>query len=711
MLLDKQQVEAVVACEDAQLVLASAGSGKTMSLLAKIEYLHCELGIPAEKILAISFTKKTVDELIERCAVKGVEFRTFHALGNSILQEYQSEHLARRRLVSETQILGFLRTRLLELCRDDAFVRKINDYLIFYLSTPTAPGDFKSYSQKIRLNRLYLRSTILAEKRKKNFEVSRKNHQTTALHGDQIRNKEDELVANWLFLNQISYRYRQEIPALKQRADFTIGNVYLDIFALDRNGNSLLGEEYQKEVSLRRKQYKRNKLKHIELQSWEWGELTAFGGLAQELQKHGICPKRRPEAEILQIVQKYYASEFERFLSQLVTFFSLYKNGLHEISKIRQRIMKFRKYEQYRATLFMDIFERLFAEYSNHLETHRLYDFADMINNAAELVRNEKNCMAGYEYILLDEVQDLSPNRLRLVREVLRKNPQCRLFAVGDDWQSIYRFTGSNLELIECFEAYFGRHVRRSLIETTHRFGAPTVEKSSKFVQKNPAQAHKKVHGLKAETPIKIILSESDAQNRQSEVDGFRKALADMLEVYGEAELLKMKLQIISRFNHDLKFLETAPEIEIKDDKVTWQLESGELLNLEFCSIHKSKGITRDVVIVLNMNDDLMGMPAQRENDPLIDMLLSDQEKYPHAEERRLFYVALTRARKATYLIAKAKKPSPFLFELSSELAESHKNRCPRCELGELIRKESKFGSFQYCSNYFHGCNYFKRGG
>ena len=104
MSLDKQQVEAVVACEDAQLVLASAGSGKTMSLLAKIEYLVRELKISPEKILAISFTKKTVDELIERCAVKGVEFRTFHGLGNSILQEYQSEYLSKRRLISEAEI-------------------------------------------------------------------------------------------------------------------------------------------------------------------------------------------------------------------------------------------------------------------------------------------------------------------------------------------------------------------------------------------------------------------------------------------------------------------------------------------------------------------------------------------------------------------------------------------------------------------------------
>ncbi len=709
MLLDEQQVEAVVACEDAQLVLASAGSGKTMSLLAKIEYLHRELDIPAEKILAISFTKKTVEELIERCSVKNVEFRTFHALGNSILQEHQSEYLAKRRLISESQILEFLWTRLLELCKDTGFARMVNDYVLFYYSTPVAPGDFNNYSQKIRLNRLYLRSTILAEKMKQNYNAISKNHRATALNGEQVRNKEEELLANWLYIHQISYEYRREISGLKQRADFTIGDVYLDIFALDQNGNSLLGAEYQKVVSLRRKRYRRNKLKQIELHSWEWGALVAFERLVRNLQKYGINPQRRPELEILRTVQKYYGSEFERFLKQLATFLSLYKNGLHDMAKIRQRVARFSKYEKYRATLFLDIFERLFADYSDYLEQNRLYDFADMINDATELVRSEQSCMSGYEYILLDEVQDLSPNRLRLVREILQKNPRCRLFAVGDDWQSIYRFTGSNLELIECFESYFGRHVRRSLIETTHRFGSPTIEKSSGFVQKNPAQASKKVRGLRVETPIKIILSEPDMQNRQSELDGFRKALKDMLEVYSEDELLRMKLQIISRFNHDLKFIEAAPEIKIDGERVAWRLESGKLLRFEFCSIHKSKGITRDIVIVLNMNDDLMGMPAQRENDPLIDMLLSDREKYPFAEERRLFYVALTRARRATYLIAKAKKPSPFLLELSSELGESRKNRCPRCELGELIRKETKFGNFQYCSNYFYGCNYAKR--
>ena len=670
-----------------------------MSLLAKIEYLCRDLEIAPEKILAISFTKKTVDELIERCGIKGVEFRTFHALGNNILQEYQSEHLARRRLISEEEAAKFLREKLLELCADRRFARRINDYVLFYLSAPVAPGDFKNLPQKIGINRRCLRATI----RHQQYEEARKNHAEQSLKTELIRNKEDELVANWLHINRLDYEYRKGHDGCK--TDFALGDYYLDIFSLDRNGNSLLGNEYQKEVAWRRKFYKRKKLKHIELQSWQWGECVAFRELDCRLRENGIIPHRRDEAEILAIIQKSYGGEFEQFLRQLLTFLSLYKNGLHCMVDLRRRVAKLSKYEHLRATMFLDIFERLFREYSDYLERNRLYDFADMINDATSLVKNERDCMSGYEYILLDEVQDLSPNRLLLVREILRKNPQCRLFAVGDDCQSIYRFTGSNLDLIERFSSYFGRHVRRSLIETTHRFGAPTVKLSSTFVQKNPMQAHKKVRGLKTETPIKIILSKPNMQNRNSESDGFRQAIADLRKIYGE-ELSKFQLQIISRFNKDIDFLRDAPEAKIVNDRLEW-----DGLKFEFCSIHKSKGITRDVVIVLNMNDSLMGMPAQRESDPLIEMLLSDKEPYRYAEERRLFYVALTRARKATYLIAKEKTPSPFLLELSPELADSRKNRCPRCETGELIRKESKFGTFRYCSNYFYGCNYFKREG
>ena len=125
--------------------------------------------------------------------------------------------------------------------------------------------------------------------------------------------------------------------------------------------------------------------------------------------------------------------------------------------------------------------------------------------------------------------------------------------------------------------------------------------------------------------------------------------------------------------------------------------------------MHKSKGITRDIVIVLNMNSDLMGMPATRESDPILDAMLAQDDIFPFAEERRLFYVAITRAREATYLIANRKNPSPFLFEISDEIKAAYNKLCPKCQTGELIKKHGKHGDFYYCSNYNYGCNYLKR--
>lgn len=122
--------------------------------------------------------------------------------------------------------------------------------------------------------------------------------------------------------------------------------------------------------------------------------------------------------------------------------------------------------------------------------------------------------------------------------------------------------------------------------------------------------------------------------------------------------------------------------------------------------MHKSKGITRDVVVVLNMNSTPYGMPATRENDPLVDSLLAPEEKCAFAEERRLFYVAITRAREATFLISERRHPSPFVLEINNELADLYQRLCPKCRCGELIRKKGRNGQYDVCSNRKYGCDY-----
>ena len=150
-------------------------------------------------------------------------------------------------------------------------------------------------------------------------------------------------------------------------------------------------------------------------------------------------------------------------------------------------------YYKMRAKKYFAIFRPLYAAYQRWLEAEQQYDFADMINLAIQNVRDIPECADNYRYILLDEAQDLSPNRYQLISEILKKNVGCRFFAVGDDWQSIYRFTGSNLALIYQFEHFFRLKTRRSLIEQTHRFGQPTIRTSSNFVTKNPSQVVKNI--------------------------------------------------------------------------------------------------------------------------------------------------------------------------------------------------------------------------
>lgn len=466
-----------------------------------------------------------------------------------------------------------------------------------------------------------------------------------------------------------------------------------------------------RDVRWRRRLHRKNRTRYIELQVWRWDDSSVYDYLAQRLADLGISFTRKPEAEILAQIQA--SGDFDAFLEFAQNFLSLHKNGNLKLREIKVRFSRIKdQYLRERSLKFLQLYVSYYLFYQEYLDNERGYDFADMINIAAQNVRELPGCASGYRYILLDEVQDLSRNRQELVLAILQKNPSCKLFAVGDDWQSIYRFTGSNLELIRNFEKVFQRPVRRSLIESTHRFALPTLKISSEFVQKNPLQARKHVRSSKdSQTPIEIIFNEPDEVIRGSDVPAFERAISHLIKELGFDALQTKELQVISRYNHDLKRLAGASNIQIDGVTICWRnpRDISQELRFEFCSMHKSKGITRDIVLVLNMNSDLMGMPAQRETDPIIDALLSQEESFPFAEERRLFYVAITRARERTVLLANRKNPSPFLFEICSELAQEENSLCPKCETGELLRKKTKRGTFSYCSNFRYGCDYFRR--
>ncbi len=730
--LDDQQIEAVVTCEDASLVLAPAGSGKTLSLLAKIDYLVNNLNVQQSKILAISFTRKTVKELKERVGIKGVNINTFHSLGNKILK---TQLIEKSEVIQEKQIHKFVKDSLNELILNDTnFARRFNDYLLFYYSTPIDLTELKNLKDTVEFNKSFLRQSLQSiSLDKKKYDINK-----TTIRGEWIKSKEEQIIANWLYINQIPYDYERQYKYIdtKYCPDFTITAfkepIYLEHFALRKDGTSHF-KDYVSGVEWKRKLHHDNETMLIESYTYQWNDGTLLQHIEHQIKSTGMEIIRLAEDEITKLMEGsgQYKQDITSFQEILFTFLMLQKNGMFSIEAVKEKIVMLdNEYLKRRSELFFAIYEPIYQRYEKYLKENKLIDFADMINRSIEVIEKSSEGDYPFEYILIDEVQDLSLNRYKLIKALLNKNKNSKLFAVGDDWQSIYRFAGGDLSLIQDFENTFELRTKRSVIEMTHRFGSPQLDVSSVFVQKNPYQSKKEVFGdsLKNTPIIKRFYVNNYNSGEKPLVSQESITVDDILttlyEKYGQ-DLRNKTIQIISRYNWDIdnilgnskkhilpnkNFKRVDPNKKTEDGKtdliIEWRASSTSApISLTFSSMHKAKGITKDIVIVLNMNSGSNGMPSIRSSDPLIEMLLSHADTYPFAEERRLFYVSITRAKEVTYVLADRSKPSEFMYEIFDDLFEGSK-LCPKCQVGEVLERNGRYGKFYGCSNFRYGCQY-----
>ena len=336
------------------------------------------------------------------------------------------------------------------------------------------------------------------------------------------------------------------------------------------------------------------------------------------------------------------------------------------------------------------MFEPIFERYQESLSRQEEIDFHDMINRATERVEAGRY-RSPFGYILVDEFQDISPGRARLLKALLDQSSDAQLFAVGDDWQSIYRFAGSDIAIMREFGDHFG-HTEQTYLETTFRCTDRIADVATKFVLCNPAQIFKKVRSTRrADGPsVHVGLPTEDLSLLEEALD---KIGADAATHDETSTVL-----LLGRYKHmcpnDMSELgKRHPD-----------------LDLTYMTAHGSKGLEADYVVVLGMRAGKYGFPAEIVDDPLIDLVLPAAETHPHAEERRLFHVAMTRARRAVYLLADRGAPSSFVQELIdgsydiSVFGRRPENdvSCPLCVTGLLVRREnSRDGSTFYgCSNW-----------
>jgi DNA helicase-4 len=365
---------------------------------------------------------------------------------------------------------------------------------------------------------------------------------------------------------------------------------------------------------------------------------------------------------------------------------------------LRDKAQKYVNWNRYHA--FLEIFEPLFEDYQSSLIDSGQIDFNDMIIQATELVK-KGDFKSKYKYILVDEFQDISKSRYKFLRSLLDQGKDHSLFCVGDDWQSVYRFTGSDLSIMTGFDRHFGFN-EVLFLDETFRYNSSINDFSSNFIMKNQSQYPKEIKAKNVDYPAISIIWYDDLNL------AIRKTLEQIESIDENPEVL-----ILGRYNINLyKDLDsTIFEAFSKQTQRTFDNLSSTSINGRFLTIHRSKGEEADYVVLIGLRAGTYGFPCEIEDDPVLRLVLSDEDQFPNAEERRLFYVAVTRAKKGVFLLADRSSISSFIDEsledIDNVIEDGKKpiiQLCPSCGKGFINKNPDEFENKYACSR--KSCNY-----
>jgi DNA helicase-4 len=349
----------------------------------------------------------------------------------------------------------------------------------------------------------------------------------------------------------------------------------------------------------------------------------------------------------------------------------------------------------YRDALFLQLFETIRDTWERCLKDEGTIDYEDMLGLAAGHLECAR-WTSPFELVMVDEFQDASCVRARMVRALVQPPGRC-LFAVGDDWQSINRFAGADISVMTRFEEWFGKgQILR--LQRTFRCPPSLCTVSSRFVQKNPAQLSKDVESSQGEQmpTIKVTL----IARATAVTDALTAHLARLHKSAQAKPQRRLSVLVLGRYRRDGDFM--SPR---------WDDRFGDRLDISFMTVHSAKGAEADYVVLPRVAQGAFSFPSGKEDDELLQLAMPAAETYPHAEERRLFYVALTRARRAVNVLTLENRLSAFVVELVADhqvpvfdaagepLATA---ACPACRQGLLTPKTRKRDGVQFwaCSRY-----------
>lgn len=692
--LDGQQMACIAKEAHSHLVLAGAGTGKTTTIVGKIKYLVKSGQFKPEDILVLSFTKASATEMsqrIDRETGCHIDAFTFHKLGIKIIT--QVERITPK--ISQIDMRKFIMEQLRLQMRSERYLLLLSSYLLNHRVLARSEFDFQNmeeYREYLQLN------------------------PPTMLGNEAVKSYGEMEIANFLAQNNVSYVYEQPYRIDTRTAeygqykpDFYLPDydIYIEYFGVNKKGEvpsyfrgrsgMTASQAYQASMDWKRRTHRENGTIMVECYAYENMEGTLLDNLKQRLAEHGVELSPKSAQELWEQAASGGDTVLIGVAALLETVINLIKSNGYTISTVRQMNGGI---HALRNTLVLSLAEPIFNAYDSCLRERGEIDFNDMIHLATRYVEQGKY-VNPYKYVIVDEYQDISRSRFALL-DRMRKSADYALFCVGDDWQSIYRFAGSDIGFILNFQHYWGA-AETSRIETTYRFSQQLAEISGNFIMRNPAQMRKSIRG-KADT-AGFPMGEISAYTDKYAIQFMAEKLDDLPQ--------NSSVFFIGRYSFDAELLKDSGLLACRYDNVREQVEvkyrNRPDLQMYFVTAHKSKGLQADYIFIINNRNAGMGFPSKIQDAPILQLLLEKCDQYPDAEERRLFYVALTRARQKVFILTVEKQESSFVKELKSQYGERIRQErfsCPLCG-GKLQKKSGPYGEFLGCSNYkTKGCKY-----
>ena len=681
IILDKSQREAIICDEDNLLVLSGAGSGKTTTISAKVKYLIDVKNIKPDKICVITFTKKAKEELdykINKIFNSNVDIYTFHSLGLKIIKYYY-----KNKDIDIIDEKGQYKI-ICDYIKNNLFKDKDKFSLFF-----EAFKNKTSFSEEYKLfdnyydyhNYMYKRKYINSNTTMDNYikeQAKRRRNYLKTLNGEYCKSKEEVDIANFLYLNNIDYQYEKSYKKLDNlkiyKPDFYIEQNnnynYIEHFGIDKvnkTNNHYTKEEltnYLKNMKLKEKYNCDEKIEHLFIITYSkvLGKRNYLSVLKDSLIKKGYVLSKKDNNLVYERLKDTSEDRYiNNFVNRIVIpFISYFKRSNYKLDDFKNI-----KTDNDLLNKQISVISDIYLNYESKLRAKNLIDFEDMINISYKVMPyiKEKNLGVDYKYIIIDEYQDVSMQRFNLTKRI-EELFKSKIIAFGDDYQTIFGFSGSRIDLMTEFRNYLS-DAKQIPIPNVYRNSQELIDVATKFINKNSKQIKKKlISNKRLINPIELyIYNDSNYINTNINKSIILSNILDKIYLSNN----KSNVLLLERYNNDIDTI-LNNNLFIRKNHENIIYKKHEDMKIDYLTIHKSKGLEYDNCILINAIDDKYGFPSKIEDEEIIKLLKPKiEENIFYPEERRLFYVAMTRTKNKLYILVPKSKTSSFIREIESD--------------------------------------------